>query len=67
MSERDFVQLAFNLRNRVTDTLESSSILIYLIEVKGIYTQRDELIKTRNELRGAQKRALLQSKLKKGL
>jgi hypothetical protein len=24
-----FVSLAFNLRNRVTDTLESSSILIY--------------------------------------
>jgi hypothetical protein len=48
MSERDFVQLAFNLRNGVTDTLESSSILIYLIEKKGIYTKRVEYIKTRN-------------------
>jgi hypothetical protein len=33
------MQLGFNLRNRVTDTLESSTMLIYLIQVKGIYTQ----------------------------
>jgi hypothetical protein len=31
--------LGFNLSNGVTDTLESNSILIYLIQVKGIYTQ----------------------------
>jgi hypothetical protein len=31
--------LVFNLSNGVTDTLESSSILIFFIEVKGIYTQ----------------------------
>ncbi len=43
-----FVQLGFNLINRVTDTLESSSILIYLIHVKGIYTQEITLIKTGN-------------------
>ncbi len=35
-----FVQLAFNMSNRVTDTLESSTILIYLVQVKGIYTQK---------------------------
>jgi hypothetical protein len=34
------MQLGFKLSNRVTDTLESSSILIYLIQVKGIYTQK---------------------------
>jgi hypothetical protein len=34
------MQLGFNLSNRVTDTLESTSILIYLIQVKGIYTQK---------------------------
>jgi hypothetical protein len=33
------MQLGFNLSNRVTDALESSSLLIYLIQVKGIYTQ----------------------------
>jgi hypothetical protein len=32
----------------VTDTLESSSILIYLIQMKGIYTQKVALIKTIN-------------------
>jgi len=36
-----FVQLGFNLSNGVTDTLESSSILIYLVQVKGIYMQQD--------------------------
>jgi hypothetical protein len=41
-----FMLLAFNLSNGVTDTLESSTILIYLIKVKGIYTQRVALIKT---------------------
>ncbi len=39
-----FVQLAFNLSNGVTDTLESSSILIYFIQVKGIYTLKVTLI-----------------------
>jgi hypothetical protein len=42
------VLLAFNLSNGVTDTLESSTILIFLIQVKGIYTQRVTLIKTGN-------------------
>jgi len=28
------------LSNGVTDTLESSAILIYLIKVQGIYTQK---------------------------
>jgi hypothetical protein len=41
------MQLGFNLSNIVTDTLESSSILIYLIQVAGIYTRKDTLIKTR--------------------
>ncbi len=40
------VQLGFNLSNGVKDTLESSSILIYLIQVAGIYTRKDTLIKT---------------------
>ncbi len=40
------MQLGFNLSNGVTDTLESSSILIYLIQVKGIYTKKVTLIKT---------------------
>jgi hypothetical protein len=35
-----FVQLASQLSNEVTDTLESSSILINLILVKGMYTQK---------------------------
>jgi hypothetical protein len=35
-----FMQSAFNLSNGVTDLLESSSILIYLIPVKGFsYTK----------------------------
>jgi len=42
-----FVQLGFNFSNGVTDTLESSSMLIYLIQVKGICTQKVLLIKTR--------------------
>jgi hypothetical protein len=42
------MQLAFNLSNGVTDRLESSSVLIYLIQVKGIYSQKDEFIKTGN-------------------
>jgi hypothetical protein len=32
------VLLGFYLSNGVTDTLESSSILIYFIQVKGTYT-----------------------------
>ncbi len=35
-----FLQLGLNLSNGVTDTLESSTILIYLIQLKGIYTQK---------------------------
>ena len=34
-----FVQLGFNLSDKVTDTLESSSKLIYLVQMKSIYTQ----------------------------
>ncbi len=45
-SVKILVQLGFNLSNGVTDTLESSSILIYLIQVAGIYTRKDTLIKT---------------------
>jgi hypothetical protein len=33
------VQLCFNLSNGVTDTLEYNSILIYLVQVKSIYTR----------------------------
>ena len=36
---KTFVQLGFNLSNRVTDTLESSSTLIYLKLHTGLYTQ----------------------------
>ncbi len=39
--------MGFNLSNRVTDTLESSSKLIYLIQVKSIYTWQNALVKTR--------------------
>ena len=35
-----FVQLGFNLSNGVNDTLESSTILIYLETPKSIYTRR---------------------------
>jgi hypothetical protein len=34
------MQLAFNLSNGVTNTLEFSTIQIYLIQTKGIYTQK---------------------------
>jgi hypothetical protein len=34
------VQLGFNLSNGETDTLESSSILIYLVLVQSIYAQK---------------------------
>jgi hypothetical protein len=34
-----FVQLAFNLNNIVTDTLESNTILIYSREHISLYTQ----------------------------
>jgi len=34
-----FVQLGLNLSNEETDALESSSVLIYLVQVKSIYTQ----------------------------
>jgi hypothetical protein len=40
-----FVQLGFNLSNGVTDKLESSSILIYLFQVKGTYIQKVFTIK----------------------
>ncbi len=42
-SKKSFVQLAFNLSNGVADTLESSMILIYLIQGKGIYTQKEHI------------------------
>jgi len=35
------MQLDFNLSNRVTDTLESSSIVIYFETRKRIYTQQN--------------------------
>ncbi len=35
-----FMQLGFKLSNGVTDTLESSKILIYWFKAKGIYTQK---------------------------
>jgi hypothetical protein len=38
-----FMQLSFNLSNGVTGTLESSSILIYLIQVKHIYMQKGRI------------------------
>ncbi len=37
----NFVQIVLSLTNGVTDTLESSSILIYFICVEGIHTQQD--------------------------
>ncbi len=40
------MQLGFNLSNGVTDKLESISILIYLIQVEGIYTQKVTVIIT---------------------
>ncbi len=41
-----FVQLGLNFSNGVTDTLESSSILIYFVHVKDISTRQNVLIKT---------------------
>ncbi len=38
------MRLGFKLSNRVTDTLESSSILIYLETRKRIYIHKNELI-----------------------
>jgi hypothetical protein len=35
-----FVQLAFNFCNGVTDTLESSTILIYFSKHMSLYTQK---------------------------
>jgi len=35
-----FVQLGFNLSNRVTDTLESSTILIYMETRMSLYAQK---------------------------
>jgi hypothetical protein len=49
------VRLTFNLSNRVTDTLESSTILIYLIQVKGIYTQRSHWLNRKLIKRGTQR------------
>jgi hypothetical protein len=34
------MQFGFNLSNRVTDTLESSLLLIYLETFKSLYTQK---------------------------
>ncbi len=53
--------------NGVTDTLESSSILIYLIQVKGIYTRQNVLIKTRNWINEIQKEAPWSIKLERHL
>ncbi len=52
------MQLDFNLSNCVTDTLESSSILIYLIQMKGIYTQKVALFKQEINKEEHRKRAL---------
>ncbi len=41
------MKFGFNLSSGVTDTLESSSILIYLKKRKSIYTQKVCLIKTK--------------------
>jgi hypothetical protein len=40
----NFMQFRFNLSNGVTDTLESSSILIYLETHKGIYSSNFSFI-----------------------
>jgi hypothetical protein len=40
MQNTIFVQLGFNLSNGVTDTLESSSILIYPKLHTGLFTQK---------------------------
>ncbi len=53
--------------NWVTDTLESSSILIYLIQVKGIYTRQNVLIKTTNWIIEIQKEASWSIKLERHL
>ncbi len=53
-----FVQLDFNLSNGVTDTLESSTILIYFETREGLFTQHcgkmpyliKQLIKRRQNL-----------------
>jgi hypothetical protein len=45
--QRRTFPLGFNFSNRITETLESSSILIHLIQVKGIYARQNILIKTR--------------------
>jgi hypothetical protein len=37
-----FLQLGFNLSNLLTDTLESSSILIYLSKCMSLYTQNED-------------------------
>jgi hypothetical protein len=62
------VQLGFNLSNRVTDTLESSSILTYLVQVKSIYTQssgrKPHQLKQEINKEGIKQGALLQSNLK---
>ncbi len=42
---KTFMHLGFNLSNRVTDTLESSKILIYWFKLKVIY-KRLALIRT---------------------
>ena len=54
------MQLGFNLSNGVTDKLESISILIYLIQVKGIHTQKVTVIKTGMNT----KRGIITNKLK---
>jgi hypothetical protein len=38
-----FVNLGFNLSNEVTGTLESSTILIYRFQEKGIYARKASL------------------------
>jgi len=55
------MQLGFNLSNGVTDKVESISILIYLIQVKGIYTQKVTVIKTGINT----KRGIITNKLKR--
>ncbi len=58
------MQLAFNLSTRVTDKLESSTIVIYSIQVKDIFTKMLHWLKQEINKDEHLRRALLQIKLK---
>jgi len=55
------MQLDFNLSNRVTNPLESSAILIYLIQVKGIYTHKVTLFKNKKLIKRITKENIIAS------